>query len=151
MTPNSKYLIHGMYSNRIIVLSLDTYEIVRSIPDYFIYCLTLTPDGKFIISGNLDGSIVIRNIETGEKENTLHGHASRISDVMIGDKGTKTVSCDYNYTVKIWGLESSTLLKSIDAAFRFKNWPIISAFGLSQDSEYIFTAGEDFIIQLVRD
>jgi len=80
----------------------------------YVNSLALLPGAQRLIAGYDDGTIEIWDTETGKQEQTSMKHKQGVIDLVVTRDGTKLVStgnCDGGGEIKVWNVDSHTLLE----------------------------------------
>jgi len=107
----------------------------RPIPD--LAYSQVTPDGYFLASACLDGKPMLREGATGDWIGTLVGHKGAVWSVKLNAPATRAVTASGDFSAKIWDAISGKEIHS------FTHKHIVRAVDFSQDSEQIYTGGQE--------
>ena len=109
--------------------------------EFTVWSLTISQDGMTIVSGGQDATIRLWDLTTGKEIHKFVGHNGPVYGLVLMSDDKKLVSiADKDLAVKIWNLESRTLLTSLAP-----NSAHINAVAVSPDNRYIVTGGDDGI------
>ncbi|GMH78467.1 hypothetical protein TL16_g07811 [Triparma laevis f. inornata] len=110
----------GEEGGRLRMFYLDTGEEAMEFEDghtdiiHAIATTNIDSDEEKIVSAGEDGNVIIWEVESGEKINTLVGHAEPVQDVGVTPNDDKVVSASTDKTVKVWDFDTGDLLHSFD-------------------------------------
>ena len=88
-----------------------SFQCLYSLDDHVNRVYTLLFDGDYIISGSLDTTIRVYNFHTGRLVQTLYGHQSLTSGMVL--RKNQLISSNADGTVRVWDIltgESSRIL-----------------------------------------
>lgn len=74
----------------------------------------LSGHGNTVVSGSYDTSVRVWNIDTGECQWVLNGHAQRVYSAVLDYKRNRCISGSMDWFVKVWSLDTGTLLYSLE-------------------------------------
>ena len=76
--------------------------------DYYILCMTFTPDSTKLITAGRDKTIRIWDINTGTLiGEPLKGNESYIKSIAISPDGKLLISTNEEYKIKFWDMETA--------------------------------------------
>ncbi len=132
-------------------VNLSQAQIARSVfAETFgsVLSVAFSPDGKWLAAGESNGSIQIWEIANSRKLMTLHHHTSWVWSVVFAPhphdpEQQILVSVSDDYQVKLWDLQTGSLLRTLLGHQRSVN-----ALALSPDMRWIATGSQDATIRL---
>ncbi|HEX2518925.1 MAG TPA: WD40 repeat domain-containing protein, partial [Castellaniella sp.] len=111
--------------------------------DDAIMCVACSPDGTRIASGGgYDRLVKIWDAETGAESFTLAGHGHWIRSLAFSPDGRRLASASYDYSVKLWNLETRQPEHSLQHAW------VASDACFSPDGSRVATASWDRKLRL---
>jgi len=152
-SPDSKRII-AADGNDIKVLDASSGKKLMTLSghDKAIWALSYSPDGTRIASAGLDKTVRIWNANTGSEIRTLRGHGdsplmadfiSPVASVAFSPDGKLVASGSYDYTVKLWDVETGAELMTID-----KHSSLVNDVAFSPDGKRIASASSDSTIRV---
>lgn len=99
-----------------------------------------SPDGSVLAIGYGDKTIILRDLTTGKKIKTLHGHSSYVTALAFSPDGKTLASSSADDTTILWDLDTSKPINKIDsgnAAIAFSPDGKLLALG-SWDNLYLY-------------
>ena len=109
--------------------------------EFTVWSLAITQDGMTIVSGGQDATIRLWDSTSGKEIHKFVGHDGPVYGLVLMPDDNRLVSiADKDLAVKIWYLESKTLLTSLAP-----NSAHINAVAVSPDKRFIVTGGDDGI------
>jgi WD40 repeat protein len=72
--------------------------------------VAVTADGKRAVSGSSDRTLKVWDLQSGQEERTLSGHAGGVNAVAVTADGKRAVSGSSDRTLKVWDLQSGHCL-----------------------------------------
>lgn len=130
----------------VIVWDLDEGKALTSLrdnSDLEVNCVAFTQDGASIVCGCVGGSMEIWNLETGELNRTLLGHAGSVNDVACFPDGLRIISASDDKTARIWELSTGRILKSISG----HDGPL-SSVAIGREGKLVVSGGADGEVHL---
>jgi WD40 repeat protein len=105
--------VHGQ-ENSVKLWDAETGELLRTIrtpvgPRW----IAFNTDGTCIGTACLDGSCRVWNVETGEEDLILSGHAQRVTALAFNSDGQRVFSSSLDGTVKVWHAQSGEELLTL--------------------------------------
>ena len=100
-----------MVSGILVPLLFALLQCMYSLDDHVNRVYTLLFDGDYIISGSLDTTIRVYNFHSGSLVQTLYGHQSLTSGMVL--RKNQLISSNADGTVRVWDIlsgESSRIL-----------------------------------------
>lgn len=74
----------------------------------------LSGHGNTVVSGSYDTTVRVWNIETGECQWVLTGHAQRVYSAVLDYKRNRCISGSMDWFVKVWSLDTGSLLYTLE-------------------------------------
>ena len=109
--------------------------------EFTVWSVAVTPDGKNILSGGQDTTIRFWDIENEREIHKFIGHDGPVYGLVLMPDGKRLVSiADKDLAVKVWDLETKTLVSSLAP-----NSAHVNAVAVSPDQRFIVTGGNDGI------
>ena len=79
-------------------------RVIKATNGNIIKSIFLSSDGKKVVSGSWDRAVAVFNVETGENECTLIGHAERVECVLLSSDDKTVYSGGMDNTLRIWDI-----------------------------------------------
>lgn len=109
--------------------------------EFTVWSVAITQDGKYILSGGQDTTIRLWDIMEEKELHKFVGHEGPVYGLVMMPDGKRFVSiADKDLAVKIWDLETRSLISSLAP-----NSAHVNAVAVSSDQRYIVTGGDDGI------
>ncbi len=121
---------------------------LRGHTDY-VTAVAFAPGGKKLVSGasGRDRSIKVWNVDKGEEIYTIspqnNGHQDWVLDVAVSDNGRYIVSGSADKTLKLWDLETGTLLRTFSG---HNHW--VRSVAISNNNDYIVSGSKDGTVKV---
>src|SRR5262249_23487658 len=94
-------------------------------------------DGKKVVTGSHDNTLKVWDVETGEAEQTMKGHAAPVRAVTFHPDGKRIISGSWDKTVRVWDRASGQQLSSFEFA-----GAKVERIGLLPDGKRLLVVGE---------
>ena len=109
--------------------------------EFTVWSVAVTQDGQNILSGGQDATIRLWDIMNETELHKFVGHEGPVYGLVLTSDGKRLVSiADKDLAVKVWDLETKTLISSLAP-----NSAHVNAVAVSPDQRYIVTGGDDGI------
>jgi WD40 repeat protein len=108
-TPDGKRLVSAGLDGLLIVWEVETGKelkrIGKGVGSGVFYHAALSPDGKrALTAGYTDRVVRLWDLEKGIEIRKYDGHPGAVLDVTFAPDGKRALSCDSQYTIKLWKL-----------------------------------------------
>ena len=113
---NEKILISRSVDYTVEIWDLTEGKLLKSLNDHSnaVWGLTVTYDESKLISYSYK-TVYVRDLQTGSLIFQLNGHNNFIREIFLTKDEKKLISHSFDRTVKIWNMETGSLLKTINA------------------------------------
>jgi WD40 repeat protein len=106
-TPDGKRLLSAGLDGLLIVWDVETGKELKrmgkGVGSGLIYRAALSPDGKrALTAGYTDRVVRLWDLEKGTEIKKFEGHPGAVLDVAFSPDGKRALSCDSQYTIKLW-------------------------------------------------
>lgn len=109
--------------------------------EFTVWSVAVTQDGQRILSGGQDSTIRFWDIKNEKELHKFIGHDGPVYGLVLMPDGKRLVSiADKDLAVKVWDLETKTLISSLAP-----NSAHVNAVAVSPDQRFIVTGGDDGI------
>ena len=114
-SPDGRRLAIAKRFGEVLILDTRTWEKRSSfISDFWIYCLTFSPDGKTLVGCGHDPHVWFWNPDDGSVVKTLMTtEQNRVDDVVFSDDGRRLVLGHRNTSATIWSAVTDSQLLSV--------------------------------------
>jgi WD40 repeat protein len=145
ITPDGTKIVSGGYDKKVKIWDVQTGKELFSLDDLsgFVNGVAITPDGAMFVSC-IDDTITVWDIETGQDLYTFSDDSfHRIEGVTITPDGTKIVSYDAHYTIKVWDIRTREILLTLTGHTSF-----VRGIAITPDGTKIVSASDDWTIKV---
>ncbi|KAJ2929070.1 hypothetical protein H1R20_g8021, partial [Candolleomyces eurysporus] len=147
-SPNSKYIVSGLWNGVIQLWSAQTGQAVlepMTGNSHSVKSVAFSPNGKYIVSGSLDSTVRVWDAQTGKPAlQPMTGHGSIIRSVAFSPDGKYIASGSDDKTIRLWDAQTGQpVLEPI-----LGHSDHVSSVAFSPDSKYIVSGSDDKTIRL---
>ena len=104
-TPDGKRLLTAGLDGSLVVWDVETGKELRRMGKGVIYHAALSPDGKRVLTaGYTDRAVRLWDLDKEMEIKKFDGHSGNVLDVAFSPDGKRALSCDTEYTIKLWKL-----------------------------------------------
>lgn len=157
MTSDGHYVVSGCDDNTIKIWGVKDGKLLRTLQGHtdIVTSVAISPDGKYIVSGSgkRDGTIKVWKLINSNLINTIKGHSLLISSTAITPDGKYIVSGGWDNKIKIWELESGSLVKEFEeheGNLNKEKEGFVNSVAISPDGKYIVSGSGDNTIKVWR-
>jgi len=136
-SPDGQYLLTS--GDETILWNLQTGQEIKRFA-HLSFSVTFSPDTTHILTGGMDGLIYLWNIKTGEREQTLEGHHSEVTDLKYSLDGIEILSASWDNTAILWDAQSGEIIHSFE-----HDGPLNTAIFHPDGERIITVAGDNFV------
>lgn len=143
VSPDGKYFASGGTDSLIIVWDLNSYQVVRSIPQKnVVLTATFNKNGSCLIAGGIDSNGKVWNVKTGELISTLKGHDIEIRVVTLSKNKNYLATGSTDHTTIVRNFSTGERVRTIH-----NKMPVISL-DFSPNGNYLAAGGWENNIEI---
>lgn len=101
-SPDGKRLASGGRNDPVRIWDLQTGQLIRTLPDTWVWALAFSPDGNTLATGGSNKTIRLWDLQSGKELRQLKGHTATVKSVAFSADGATLASGSDDATVRAW-------------------------------------------------
>ena len=140
-SPDGRYALAAGMDSRVLMWAVEAGRLVRTFElagPVGAPSLAVSPDGQLVAAGTRVGEIALFDLDSGQAQRVIIGHAAGVRDLAFSPDGKLLLSGSVDGTARLWEISSGTELR------RYNRRPFtVHGVAFAPDGRTVLVAGTD--------